>query len=65
VVWAKHGVMTFSDQSVVRAADRIEYAETGAKYECLNLQFGEIGEGLSAENVRQIAKFHNLEQSVF
>jgi rhamnulose-1-phosphate aldolase len=65
VVWAKHGLMTFSDHSIVHAADRIEYAETGAKYECLNLQLGEIGEGLSAEDIRQIAKFQNFEQSVF
>ncbi len=64
-MWAKHGVMTFSEKSVKHAADRVEYAETGAKYECLNLQLGEIGEGLSAEDIRAIAKFHNLEQSVF
>ena len=64
-MWAKHGLMTFSEKSVKHAADRIEYAETGAKYECLNLQLGEIGEGLSAEDVRQIARSQNFEQSVF
>lgn len=64
-MWAKHGVMTFSEKSVKHAADRIEYAETGAKYECLNLQLGEIGEGLSAEDIRAIAKFQKLEQTVF
>ena len=33
VIWAKHGVMARSDVSVKRAADRVEYAETAAKYE--------------------------------
>jgi rhamnulose-1-phosphate aldolase len=65
VVWAKHGVMTFSELSVKRAADRIDYAETGAKYEFLNLSVGEIGEGLSAEDVREIARVNNLTQTVF
>ena len=37
VIWAKHGVMARSDVSVKRAADRVEYAETAAKYEYLNL----------------------------
>jgi len=37
VVWAKHGVMAQSDVSVKRAVDRVEYAETAAKYEYLNL----------------------------
>jgi len=49
VIWAKHGVMARSDVSVKRAADRVEYAETAAKYEYMNLSAGEIGEGLSAD----------------
>src|SRR5579859_6744109 len=32
-LWGKHGVMARSDASVKRACDRIEYAETGARYE--------------------------------
>jgi rhamnulose-1-phosphate aldolase len=65
VIWAKHGVMTFSDISVKRAADRIEYAETGAKYECLNLSLGEIGTGLTAEEVHEICQISKIDQNVF
>src|SRR5215217_4124485 len=42
VIWAKHGVMARAEVSVKRAADRIEYAETAAKYEYLNLGDGEL-----------------------
>jgi rhamnulose-1-phosphate aldolase len=64
-VWAKHGVMARSDISVKRAGDRIEYAETGARYEYINLVAGEPSEGLSAEEVRAICKLWNIEQSIF
>ena len=65
VVWGKHGVMARSDVSVKRAADRIEYAETGAHYEYMNLVNHEQGVGLSAEEIRAVAKSWNLEQSIF
>jgi rhamnulose-1-phosphate aldolase len=65
VVWAKHGVMARSDVSVKRAADRVEYAETAAKYEYLNLCAGEIGEGLSADEIRAICKTFNVQQNIF
>ncbi len=65
VIWAKHGVMARSDLSVKRAADRVEYAETAAKYEYLNLRVGEIGEGLSAEDIRTISKTFNIKQDIF
>jgi rhamnulose-1-phosphate aldolase len=65
VVWAKHGVMARSDVSVKRAADRVEYAETGAKYEYLNLTVGEIGEGLSTEEMRAICKAFDVQQNIF
>jgi len=64
-VWAKHGVMARSDVSVKRAADRVEYAETAAKYEYLNLGVGEIGAGLSAEEVRSICQTFNIQQNIF
>ena len=51
--------------SVKRAADLVEYAETAAKYEYLNLLAGEIGEGLSAEEIRSICKTFNIEQDIF
>ena len=65
VIWAKHGVMARSDVSVKRAADRVEYAETAAKYEYINLCAGEIGEGLSAEEIRSICSTFNVQQSIY
>jgi rhamnulose-1-phosphate aldolase len=65
VIWAKHGVMARSDVSVKRAADRVEYAETAAKYEYFNLCVGEIGEGLSADEVCAICAKFNVKQSIF
>ncbi|HZU87369.1 MAG TPA: class II aldolase/adducin family protein [Anaerolineaceae bacterium] len=56
VVWSKHGVMARSEQSVLRACDRVEYAETAAHYEVLNLSCGEPANGLSEEESRRIAK---------
>jgi rhamnulose-1-phosphate aldolase len=65
VVWAKHGVMARSDISVKRAADRVEYGETAAKYEYLNLSDGELGEGLSPDEIRAICKTFNVQQNIF
>jgi rhamnulose-1-phosphate aldolase len=65
VIWGKHGVMARSDISAKRAADRIEYAETAARYEYMNLVNHEQGEGLSVEEVRAIAKLWNIEQNIF
>ena len=65
VVWAKHGVMARSDISVKRAADRIEYAETAANYEYLNLKAGEAGAGLSVEEIRAICKSFGIQQTIF
>jgi len=65
VVWAKHGVMARSDASVKRACDRIEYAETGAHYEYLNLVNHEQADGLSADEVRAISQSLNIQQNIF
>ncbi len=65
VIWAKHGVMARSDVSVKRAADRIEYAETAAKYEYHNLTVAEIGEGLSVEEIRKICQTFDVQQHIF
>jgi len=64
-VWSKHGVMARSDISIKRAADRVEYAETAAKYEYLNLGDGELGEGLSVAEIRSICKSFNINQDIF
>jgi rhamnulose-1-phosphate aldolase len=65
VVWSKHGLMSRSDNSVKRAGDRVEYAETGARYEYLNLMNGEQGQGLSDEEVRSICNAFNIQQNIF
>ena len=65
VIWSKHGVMARSDVSVKRAADRVEYAETAAKYEYLNLGVHEIGEGLSVDEILLICKTFNVPQTIF
>ncbi len=65
VLWAKHGVMARSDASVKRASDRVEYAETAARYECLNLANGEQGEGLSPTEIRAICRAFNIQQKWF
>lgn len=55
VVWAKHGVMARSDLSATRAVDRIEYAETGARYEYMDLVAGGHGERLTDADLQRIA----------
>lgn len=47
-LWSKHGVMARSDLSVTRAVDRIEYAETGAKPEYMDLAAGSRAAGACA-----------------
>ncbi len=65
VVWSKHGIMARSDVSVKRATDRVEYAETAAKYEYLNLCAGEPAEGLTPEEIRAICAAFNVKQNIF
>lgn len=56
VLWGKHGVMARSDISVTRAVDRIEYAETAARYEYMDLANGGRAEGLTFEEVRSVVE---------
>lgn len=65
VVWAKHGIMVRSSHSIKHAVDLVEYAETAAKYEYLNLCAGEPAEGLSAEQIRAICAAFNVQQEIF
>lgn len=65
VIWGKHGVIARSDQSVKRAADRIEYAEAGARYEYMDLAAGGLGEGLTDEQIRAICKAFGVSQRIF
>jgi rhamnulose-1-phosphate aldolase len=64
VLWGKHGVMARSDISITRAADRIEYAETAARYEYMDLLAGQRAEGLSREEMRAVVKAFDVRTSV-
>lgn len=64
VLWSKHGVMARSDVSVMRAADRIEYAETAALYETMDLAHGGRGEGLTDAELREIVQAFNVPTSL-
>ena len=55
----------FGIESIKRAQDLVEYAETAAKYEYINLSTGELGEGLSAAEIRAICETFNVQQSIF
>ncbi|CAN5190389.1 rhamnulose-1-phosphate aldolase [soil metagenome] len=59
-LWSKHGVMARSDLSVTRAVDRIEYAETGAKYEYMDIVAGGRAEGLTRDEVGRVASEFNI-----
>lgn len=65
VIWSKHGVMARSDTSVKRAADLIEYLETSARYEVLNLSASEPADGLQPDEIRAIARALGMEQTIF
>ena len=60
-LWSKHGTMSRSDISVYRAVDRVEYAETGAKYEYMDLMAGGRAEGLSQEEISKVASTFSIE----
>ncbi|NJC95520.1 MAG: rhamnulose-1-phosphate aldolase [Anaerolineales bacterium] len=65
VMWARHGVVARSDDSLFQALDLVEYAETAAHYEYLNLSAGEKADGLSPEQIRQICEAWNVRQGIF
>ena len=64
-LWAKHGMMVRSDTSLDYAVDLIEYAETAARYEYLNLTLGEPSAGLSADEIRAICKTFGIQQQIY
>jgi len=65
VVWNKHGAVARSAQSVKQAADRIEYAETGARYEYMDMVNGGVGDGLTDEEIRAVCQAFGIQQSLF
>ena len=60
VIWSQHGVMARADGSIIHALDLVEYVETAAQYEVLNLMTGEESAGLSPENIRAVADSWNI-----
>ncbi|MBN1666101.1 MAG: class II aldolase/adducin family protein, partial [Anaerolineales bacterium] len=65
IVWSKHGVMARSAESVLKGCDCIEYIETAARYELLNLQHGEAAPGLTPAEVAEIAATYHVKQDLF
>ena len=61
VLWSKHGTMSRSDVSVFRAVDRVEYAETAARYEYMDLLGGGRAEGLTREEIATVATTFSIE----
>ncbi|HQZ98731.1 MAG TPA: class II aldolase/adducin family protein [Thermoflexales bacterium] len=65
VVWCKHGAMARSEHSVKAAVDKLDYAETIANYEYMNLLAGEKADALSVDEILSICKLWDVKQSVF
>jgi rhamnulose-1-phosphate aldolase len=65
VLWSKHGVMVRSDSSVKKACDLIEYAETSARYECLNLTNLGLGDGLTLSEIHAVCEANGIVQRIF
>lgn len=65
VIWSQHGVIARADESLLQALDLVEYVETAAHYEGLNLYTGEPGSGIPPEQLRAIAEIWNVRQKVF
>jgi rhamnulose-1-phosphate aldolase len=64
VLWSKHGVMARSDASITNAVDRIEYAETGARYEYMNLMAGGIAEGLTHAQLSEVVEAFDVKTTL-
>jgi rhamnulose-1-phosphate aldolase len=65
VVWSQHGAMTRADGSIAHALDLVEYVETAAHYETLNLYSGEASTGIEPRHLRDIAEMWNVKQKVY
>lgn len=64
VLWSKHGVMARSDVSVTRAVDRIEYVETAAHYEYMDLVCHARADGLSRDELRAIVQAYKVQTTL-
>jgi rhamnulose-1-phosphate aldolase len=65
IIWSKHGAMARSEQGIKSAVDKMEYAETVASYEYMNLLNHNMADGLSVDEILSICKLWNIKQNVF
>jgi rhamnulose-1-phosphate aldolase len=65
VIWSQHGIIARADDSLNHALDLVEYIETAAQYEGLNLYTGERSAGIPPEQLRAIAEIWNVKQKLF
>lgn len=63
-LWSKHGVMARSDISATQAVDRIEYIETAARYEYMDLVNGGQTEGLTRGELRAVVDAFNVQTNL-
>lgn len=65
VIWRRHGIVTRADTSIRKAGDLVEYAETAAHYEYLNLQAGEPTMGMSDFELHLMCERFGIKQPFF
>lgn len=65
VIWARHGAVARSHKSFMNAYDLIEYIETAATYEYMNLTIGEESGGILVEEILEFARTAGIAQTVF
>ena len=65
VVWQRHGIVTRSDESVRKAGDLVEYAETAAHFEYINLLSPHPVEGLSDNDLVKVCTQFGVKQTFF
>lgn len=63
-IWQKHGVIARSTKGLVAAVDLVEYAETAAKYETLNLQNPNKSAGLTYSELQNICYSRGIKSSI-
>jgi rhamnulose-1-phosphate aldolase len=64
-IWSKHGLMARSSSSVMAAVDLVEYVETAAVYECMDLSLGQRAQGLTSQEIRAICLAYDIKQTLF
>ncbi|HAX24103.1 MAG TPA: rhamnulose-1-phosphate aldolase [Chloroflexi bacterium] len=60
VIWSQHGVVARSDRGPAGCVDLIDYVETVAEYEVIDLIAGRPATGLTLDQLRQIARRFGL-----